>query len=104
MKGSFRLTVGAGDAEGPVLDLVAAGVPIIRPGEDECAGQTHQEGLPDVAGQELRLFLLAVPERVHADLPQEQRLIADEVLEAEQVAAKGFQIVQVDVESQEVEG
>ena len=40
--------------------------------------------LAQMAGEELGLRHLAVPERVHPKLAQDQRLVADEVLQAEQ--------------------
>jgi hypothetical protein len=69
--GGLGGAVGGGDAEGPVGDGVAAGVPVVGPGEDERPRQTHKGRLLDVAGQEARLRLLAVAERVHADLAQQ---------------------------------
>ena len=56
-----------------------------------------------VAGQELGLLQLAVPQRVHAQLAEHERLVADEVLQPEQVAAERLAVVQVDVERGEVE-
>ncbi len=86
------------------LDLVAIGVPVVGPGKDERAGQARHPGLADMTGEETGLLRLAVPQRVHAQLAQQQRLIADEVLQPEQVTVERFAVVQVDVEGREVEG
>jgi hypothetical protein len=56
-----------------------------------------------MADEEPGLLLLAVAERVHAEFPEEQGLVSDEVLEPEQVAAERVPIVKVDVEGREVE-
>ena len=47
--------------------------------------------------------IFAVPQRVHAQLAEHQRLVADQVLQPEQVAAERLPVVQVDVERGEVE-
>src|SRR5262249_45933272 len=99
----LRRAVGPGDAEGPVLDRAAAGVPVVRPGEEEGAGQAYQRGRAHVAGEEAGLLRFAVPERVHAELAEDERLVADQVLQAEQVTAERLGVVEVDVEGDEVQ-
>src|SRR5438477_387935 len=58
--GGLRGAIGIGDAERPVLDLGAAGVPVVGPGKDERPGQARERGLAQVAGEKLRLHRLAV--------------------------------------------
>src|SRR3984957_167012 len=53
--------------------------------------------------EELGLFGLSMPESIHADLAQQERLVPNQVLEPEQIAAERFGIVQVDVEGDKIE-
>jgi hypothetical protein len=55
-----------------------------------------------VPGKCLGLGRLAVAEGVQAELAQDQRLVADLVLQAQQVAPEGGLVLQVDVEGVEV--
>ena len=82
---------------------VSAGVPVVGPGEDVGPGQAHQLGLAQVAREQSGLLRLAMAERVQAELAQDQRAVADQVLQAEQIVAKRRMIVQINVECHEIE-
>ncbi len=56
-----------------------------------------------MAGKKLGLFVLAVTKRVHAQLAQEQRAIAHEVLQTEQITLERLGVMEIDVEGGEVE-
>ena len=95
--------VGPRDAEGPVDDGVPPGEPFIGPREDERSGKAGVGHLAEVASQKFRLPLLAVAERVHAHFAQHQRLVADQVHQPHEVAAKGLPVVEIDVKGREIE-
>src|SRR5262245_61435397 len=86
------------DAERPVRDRMAARVPVVGPGKDKSAGEAAENPLAEMSGQKPGLFQLAMPERVHAQLAQQQRPVADQVVESKQVTPERLAIVQVDVE------
>src|SRR5262249_30239460 len=65
--------------------------------------QAHQRGLAYLFAQEVSLRHFSVPHRVHAKLAQNQGSVTDQVLQAEKIATKRVQIVQVDIESDKVE-
>ena len=82
---------------------MSAGVPVVGPGEDVGPGQAHQLGLAQVAREQSGLLRLAMPERVQAELAQDQRAVADQVLQPEHVVAERRMVVQIDVEGHEIE-
>ena len=91
-------------AEGPGLDGVPVGEPVVGVAEDERAGAALVERGPHLRREHLRLLRLGEAlTRVHAVLPQQQRHVAGDALEAGQVVAEGRLVVQVDVEADEVD-
>ena len=52
---------------------------------------------------QLGLVLLALPDRVDAELGEDERLVLGDVLQPAEIAAEGLLAVQVDVERDEVE-
>ena len=70
---------------------ISAGVPVVGPGEDVSPGQAHQLGLAQVTREQSGLLRLAMAERVHAELAQDQRAVADQVLQAEEIVAETSQ-------------
>src|SRR5690348_6586524 len=53
--------------------------------------------------EEIGLRQLAMPQRVHAELANNRRLVAHEVLQSAQVTAKDCAIVQIHVEHREID-
>ena len=91
-------------AEGPIRDVVAMGEPLVGEAEDHRAGQSLIEDGGELRGENLGLLLAgALAEGVHAVFAQDQRLFAGDVLQARQVIAKDFLVVQVHVETDEVD-
>ena len=95
--------VGVRDAESPILDRMTPRVPVIRPGKDEASGHAHQSGFAQMADQELGLLRLTVPQRIHTELAENKRSVADEILQPEKVAAKCFWVMQVDIERNKIQ-
>ena len=102
MVSSLWAPVGVSNSKCPILDGMASGEPFVGPGKHKSPSRPHEHRLAHVSGQELGLRYLAVPQGVDADLPEQERLVSDQVLEPEQVAPERFQIVQVDVEGDEI--
>ncbi len=103
MIGGLGEPVRGGDAKRPVADGVPACVPFIGKGEDKRSGQAHQGGFAQVAFQELGLVHFTVPQGIHPQFPKEQRLVPHQVLQAQQIAAERFQVVQINIEGDKIE-
>ena len=99
--GEFGFSVFVGDAEGPVLDLLAGGEPVVGEGEDEGADGLAGGDLREL-GEELRLKLLAVAVRVEADFGEEQWEWAGDVVEAGEIIGELRRIFEEEVEAAEV--
>src|SRR6478752_3641495 len=56
-----------------------------------------------MASEELSLLHFTVPEAIHTDFAEQQRLVADEVLQPKQVPAKCLAIVEIDIERCEID-
>ena len=78
-------SVSPGEPEIPVVDVVAAAVPLVGPREDERAGAAGPERRPHLPVERRRLHALAVPAAVEPDLGHDQRAVAGEVLQPRQV-------------------
>src|SRR5438093_10653914 len=78
-------------------------MPLVGPREDEDPGAAPREGGTNLAVERARLGLLAVAEAVQPDLAQDERTIADEVLQPRQVRVEPVFRLEVDVEADEVE-
>jgi hypothetical protein len=102
VRGLWR-AVRAGDAERPIRNPGAAGVPVVGPGKNERPHQPHQDGLAHVVGEKRRLLQFAVAPGVHANFAKKQRFVADKILEAEEVTAEDLGVVKVHVKGDEVE-
>src|SRR5262249_34219807 len=92
-----------GQSKVPVLDLVAAPVPLVCPGEDEGSDTPSRERAPDLPGQCACLFMQAMPTAVESDLGQQQRSLAGKVLKACQVRVEQLRRLEVDIERDEVQ-
>src|SRR5579884_3285846 len=98
----LRAALPVDEPEIPVFDAVAAGKPLVGPGEDEGAGDAGGEGGSHLPAERMRLLRLAGAHRVHAELGQHQRLVHREVVEPRDVAAERALVVQVDVEAEKI--
>jgi hypothetical protein len=90
------------EAEGPVLDEMAAGEPLVGPGKDEGAGRAHGESAANLPGKNARLLRLAFAHGVDAELRQHQRAVDREIVEAREIAAERPLLMQIDVEAEEI--
>ena len=95
--------VDPGEAEGPVLHVVAVPVPLVGPGEHEDAGTAGGERAPRLPGERARLDALVVAEAVKPELAHEERSVAGEILQTGQVGLKPVLRLEVHVEAHEVE-
>ena len=92
-----------GHAEVPVEHLVVPAVPLVGVGEDECARAAAGECGVDLGADHGRLLLASEAAAVGAQLGEQQRAVAGQVLEARDVAADAGGVVQVDVEREHVD-
>ena len=81
---------------------MAAGEPLVGPGEDKGARHPGLEGGVDLPGQDAALLLLALAERIDAEFGQHQRLVDGDIVQPGDVPAEGGLIVQIDVEADEI--
>ena len=81
---------------------MSAAEPLIRPGIDNRAGETPANNAFDVPAQHLRLLLLGMPNRIHAEFTKDERLVVGQILKARQIAIEIILPVQVDIECHEV--
>jgi hypothetical protein len=91
-----------GQAKIPILDVVAPAVPFVGPSEDEGTGAAAGKCALDLPGEALRLLFLAVTAAVEANLREQQRPVADHVMQACQVGLEGLPLLEVDVEAGDV--
>src|SRR5258706_16254009 len=102
MKRRLQLPVAIDKAKAPILDQVAAGEPLVGPGEDKSAGDPGGKRGAHLPGQDLPLFLGTVVHRVDAELGQDQRLVDGEVVQSRYVATKCSFIMEIDVEAEKI--
>src|SRR5207249_7953685 len=98
----FRPAAEIGDAERPILDLLARPVPLVGPGEHECPGAAAGKGRPDLPLETARLRQLAVAERIETDLAENHRPIGGDVVQAGEVGFKRRLPFEVDVVADEI--
>jgi len=82
---------------------MAAGMPVVRKRKEKHARQAGAEGNINVATENLRLGVLALPHGVDAKLGQQQRFVARNILQAIEVVRKGARFMKIDVEADEIE-
>ena len=99
--GGFGGSVFGGDAEGPVLDLLAGGEPVVGEGEDEGADGLAGSCLRELA-EELGLAALAVALGVEADFAEDEREGAGDVVEAGEILFKLGGIFEEEIEAAEI--
>ncbi len=95
--------VAPGEAEGPVLDVHTAAVPLVGPGEGERAGHAAGEDAAELRLQAAGLAGLAVAQAVEADLAHEQRAVTGDVVQPGQIGGQPLARFEVDVEADDVE-
>ena len=81
---------------------MAAGEPFVGPGEDASPGNPGRERGADLPGQYPPLLLLALMQRIDAELGQHQRPVDGEVVQPPDIARERPLVVQIDVEADEI--
>ena len=99
----LRPPIPAGEPEVPVLDVVAAAVPLVRPREHEDARAPRRERGPDLPVEHPCLRDLPVAAAVEPDLGENQGPIAREVVEPGEVGVQLLPRFQVHVEGDDVQ-
>src|SRR6202008_4587867 len=90
-------------AEGPLGDLGAAGMPFVREREHDEAREPELEGRARLPREEFGLMLLALADGVHPGFAEHQRPFARRRHQMRQVAAEVGFAMQIDVEADEIE-
>src|SRR5256714_4478752 len=101
-KGFLRFALARDQTERPIVDFLAAGKPFVGPGEENGPGQSAFDHAVDVPAEHLGLLVLAVADRVHPELAENERTILGEILETQEVTLERVLIVQVNVEAGEI--
>jgi hypothetical protein len=101
--GGLLLAIPAHQPEGPVLDREAARVPLVGEGEGDGACTAELGGDAGGARDDGRLGLLPLADGVDAELGEHEGAGAGQVLQTGEVAAQGDLVVQVDVETGEIQ-
>src|SRR5262245_14447322 len=91
------------EAKIPILDLMAAAMPRVGPGEDGRPRPAWGNCGARLPGNALGLRLLAVAAGVAANFPDDPGALAGEVLQAGKLAFELHAGFQVDVEADEIE-
>jgi hypothetical protein len=91
------------EAKRPVVDVVPAAPPFIRPGEGDRAARALFEGGADVHRGDLGLAGLALADGVGARFRDQQRLLTGDVLQARQIRAQFRLPMEIDIERVEIE-
>ena len=99
----LRGAVAVDQAEGPVVDLEPAAVPLVRPGEHEHAGAAGGEGGPDLPVERRACASSRVAQRVEAGLGDDERPVAGDVLEPSEVGRELRARLEEHVEAHEVD-
>ena len=99
----LRVAVAIDEPERPVVHLVAAAPPIIRPCECHRTARAFLERRADVHRGDVGLPRFALPDAIRAGFGEQQRLVTGDVLEAYEVRPQLGFAVQIDVEGADVE-
>src|SRR5262245_14894506 len=91
------------EAKIPILDLMAAAMPRVGPGEDERPRTACGKCGAHLPGNTLGLRLLAVAAGVESNFTHDHGALAGEVLQAGKIAFELHAGFQVDVEADEIE-
>ena len=86
-----------------VLDVVAAAIPLVGPGEDKRARTALGKSGPQLPVETLRLGILTVALAVEADLRHQQGFLIHQVLKSRKIISELTLLLQVDVEAQQIQ-
>ena len=90
------------DAKCPVCDFLAAGEPFIRPCEKNGSSQAAFYHAIDVPSEHFGLFVLRMPDGVHAEFAQDKRMLPGEILQPQQVTLEILLVMKVDIKTAKI--
>src|SRR4029453_11640736 len=99
----LRLPITRDDAESPVCDFVSVTEPFIGPSKKYCASKSAPRHALQMPGKQLGLFLLRMPNGVHAKLTEDERAVFGKVLQPEQITLELALMVEINVEAAEID-
>ena len=77
----LRLAPPGHDSKRPIGDLLIAGEPFVRPGKKNRPGKTALYHAIDVPAEHFSLLFLRMPDRVHAEFPEDKRALFSQILQ-----------------------
>src|SRR5262249_34259122 len=99
MERLFRPALARDDAKRPIRNFLPAGEPFVRPGEKNRSSQTALHHAVDMPAKHFGLLLLRMPDRVHPEFSEDERMFAREILQSEQIALEIALIVKINIET-----
>src|SRR3954469_24633735 len=99
----LRATESIRQPEIPVVDVVAAAMPLVCPGEDNRPGAAPLEHRPELALDGLCLLVQPVSPTVEPELCEQQRAVTHDVVKPRHVRLQLARTLEEDVEAGEVE-
>src|SRR5437667_9222198 len=90
------------DTECPVCNFFTAGEPLIRPREKNGSSQTAFYHAIDVPTEHFGLFVLRMPDGVHAEFAQDEGMLAGEILQPQQVTLEILLVVKVNIKTTKI--
>ena len=103
VKRLFRIALARHQTERPVRDFRAAGEPFIRPRKHNRPRRAAAHDALHMPAEHLRLLVLGVADRVHAEFAEDQRLVLREILQPREVAVEVALFVEIDVEGEKID-
>ena len=88
-----------GEPEVPVVDVVAATMPLVGPGEDERARAARRERRAELPVESVAACVSAVAAAVETELRDHERPVAGDVLQPREVGLQALGVLEVDVEA-----
>src|SRR5205814_6717097 len=95
----LRLALPRDYAKCPLRDFLTARKPFVRPGEKNRSGQAAFHNAVNVPAEHFGLFVLRMPDRVHTEFTEDERMLAGEILQPQQIPFEIALIVKVNVET-----
>src|SRR5262249_50981150 len=102
-QGRLGTALPIGKTKIPILNVMAATMPFICPGKDECPGTACRKDRANLPIEDVRLDILTIPATVEPDLPHEYRPVPSHILQTCEIGLKTLLRLQVDVETHEVQ-
>ena len=98
----LRFALARDDAKCPVCNFLAAREPFIRPREKNGSSQAAFYHAVHMPAEHFGLFLLRMPDCVHAEFAQDKRMLAGEILQPQQVTLEILLVVKVNIKTTKI--